>query len=191
MQQREPAAPDDDVVEVLMQQHGVIHNLFDEVRASGAEDRQDAFSRLVRMLAVHETAEEMIVHPLARSAVPGGSGVVDDRLTEEASAKEMLSRLESLDPGAPDFLPLLDDLRLAVLTHARAEERYEFVKLRESTDAATRTRLATALKAAEAVAPTHPHPGINTPTENLVAGPVAAVVDRVRDAMRRATADAP
>jgi hemerythrin superfamily protein len=189
MQEPPPAAaPDDDVVEVLMQQHGVIHELFDEVRATGSEE---ALSRLVRMLAVHETAEEMIVHPLARTTLPGGPGVVDARLAEEKSAKEVLSRLETLGPADPGFLLLLDELRLAVLTHARAEERYEFVKLREATDASTRARLATVLKAAEAVAPTHPHPNIKTPAENLVAGPVAAVVDRVRDAMRRATSDAP
>jgi hemerythrin superfamily protein len=191
MQDRQRAAPDEDVVELLMRQHGLIHDLFDDVRATSAQARPPAFARLVRMLAVHETAEEMTVHPLARTALPGGPGVVDDRLGEEKSAKELLSRLETLDPADPGFLPLLDELRLAVLAHARAEERYEFVKLRETTDEATLSRLATAVKAAEAVAPTHPHPGINTPAENLAAGPFVAVVDRVRDAVRKVTANAP
>jgi hypothetical protein len=117
--------------------------------------------------------------------------VVDDRMAEEEPAKEMLSRLESLGPDDPDFLPLLEQLRLAVLAHARAEERYEFIKLREVMDAATLAQLARAVKAAEAVAPTHPHPGIDTTTENLVAGPAAAAVDRVRDAVRRALSDSP
>jgi hypothetical protein len=189
MADQRPVAVQDDVVELLIHQHGEIHDLFAEVRTSEGDARQQAFDRLVRLLAVHETAEEMIVHPLARTVLPGGADVVDDRLAEEQPAKEMLSRLETLGPGDPGFLPLLEELRLAVLAHGRAEERYEFVKLREEIDAEALTQLATAVKAAEAIAPTHPHPRINTATENLLAGPVAAVVDRVRDAVRRNTSD--
>ncbi|MER7006426.1 hypothetical protein ABT297_25775 [Dactylosporangium sp. NPDC000555] len=40
--------------------------------------------------------------------------------------------------------------------------------------------------AAEAVAPTRPHPGMQSAKGNIAAGPVLAVVDRVRDAVRRA-----
>jgi hemerythrin superfamily protein len=189
MEDRRPAeAPDDeDVVELLIRQHGMIHDLFDEVRAAPADARREPFERLVRMLAVHEVAEEIVVHPLARTAVPGGDEVVADRLAEEDASKRLLSRLEQLDPDDPGFLPALDELRLAVLAHARAEERYEFLKLADEVDATTRGQLGKAVKAAEAVAPTHPHPGVDTAAENLVAGPVAAVMDRVRDAMRRAT----
>jgi hypothetical protein len=65
-------------------------------------------------------------------------------MAEEEPAKEMLSRLESLGPDDPGFLPLLEQLRLAVLAHARAEERYEFIKLREVMDPATLAQLARA-----------------------------------------------
>ncbi|WP_206281555.1 hemerythrin domain-containing protein, partial [Streptomyces prasinopilosus] len=73
-------AKDDDVVSLLMRQHGDIRNLFDEVEATGGEERRNAFRRLVRLLAVHETAEEEVVHPFARRALPGGEQVVEDRL---------------------------------------------------------------------------------------------------------------
>ena len=59
-------AMDDDVVALLMRQHGDIRNLFDEVEAATGEERRDAFRRLVRLLAAHETAEEEVVHPFAR-----------------------------------------------------------------------------------------------------------------------------
>ena len=186
---RADITPDDDVVGLLMRQHGLIHDLFDEVRTAEGEARREPFARLVRTLAMHEVAEETVVHPVARTTVPGGDGVVDDRLAEEEAAKEQLAGLEELDPAGPEFLGRLDELRLAVLEHARKEERYEFTKLRDELDDATRAAMATALRAAEAVAPTHPHPGVNTATENLAVGPVAAVMDRVRDAMRRATSD--
>ncbi len=64
-------ARDDDVVALLMRQHGDIRNLFDEVEATEGEERRDAFRRLVRLLAVHETAEEEVVHPFVRRSVAG------------------------------------------------------------------------------------------------------------------------
>jgi hypothetical protein len=175
----------DDVVALLIRQHGEIHTLFDEVRAAEGEARAEAFRRLVRLLAVHETAEEEVVHPHARTAFDGGGEVVDDRLAEEKAAKEKLSALENMDVSDPAFVPALLSLRNAVLVHARAEERYEFALLRRTTSPARLALMAKAVRAAEATAPTHPHPGVESAAANLAVGPVAALMDRARDAIRR------
>ncbi|TDD20689.1 hemerythrin domain-containing protein, partial [Actinomadura sp. KC06] len=45
---------------------------------------------------------------------------------------------------------------------------------------------AAAVRAAEATAPTHPHPGTESATKNMLAGPMVAMVDRVRDLIRDA-----
>ncbi|MFG2577540.1 hemerythrin domain-containing protein [Streptomyces sp. NPDC048481] len=177
---------DDDVVALLMRQHGDIRNLFDEVEAGAGEERRDAFRRLVRLLAVHETAEEEVVHPFARRSLPGGEQVVEDRLAEERAAKETLSALDDLDTDDPTFMPRLMKLRKDVQAHARAEERYEFTHIRRSADSATLTAMAKAVKAAEAVAPTRPHPGVETGAANMMLGPVAALMDRTKDAVRKA-----
>ncbi|MFF8812371.1 hemerythrin domain-containing protein [Streptomyces pactum] len=176
----------DDVVALLMRQHGDIRNLFDEVERTTGDERRDAFRRLVRLLAVHETAEEEVVHPAARRAFDGGEQAVADRLEEERLAKETLSRLDGMDPGDAAFLPKLLELREAVTAHARAEERYEFPQLRRHLEPAKLARLAKAVKAAEATAPTRPHPGTESAGKNMALGPVAAVMDRTRDAVRRA-----
>lgn len=179
---------DGDVVDLLVRQHAQIRDLFVEVRATRGEERQEAFDRLRRLLAVHETAEEEVVHPAARAALPGGQGVVDDRLAEENEAKQLLRQLDELGPDDPRFGELVDQLREAVLEHARSEERYEFVQLRRVSEPAQLRAMAGVVQAAEAVAPTRPHPGAESATANIVAGPFAAVVDRVRDAIRGATA---
>ncbi|GAA2424122.1 hemerythrin domain-containing protein [Streptomyces macrosporus] len=177
---------DDDVVALLMRQHGEIRNLFDEVEAAQGDARRDAFHRLVRMLAVHETAEEEVVHPYARRNIDGGDAVVDQRLAEERKAKETLKAMEDMDPDDPTFTPRLQILRREVEEHARAEERYEFNHIAHDTEPARLRAMATAVKAAEAMAPTRPHPGAETAAENLAVGPLAAVVDRTRDAVRKA-----
>jgi hypothetical protein len=47
------------------------------------------------------------------------------------------------------------------------------------------TRMAGALKAAEAIAPTRPHPMVGeSGMANLMAGPPLAMFDRARDAVR-------
>ncbi|MBT2414545.1 hemerythrin domain-containing protein [Streptomyces sp. ISL-12] len=179
-------AEDDDVVALLMRQHGDIRNLFDEVEACTGEERRDAFRRLVRLLAVHETAEEEVIHPFARRAFDGGEEVVADRLAEEKAAKETLAALDDMDTDDPKFLSRLMRLRTDVQEHARAEERYEFTHIRRSTDAASLAAMARAIKAAEAMAPTRPHPGVESGAKNMALGPVAALMDRTKDAARRA-----
>ncbi|MEV7817655.1 hemerythrin domain-containing protein [Streptomyces flaveolus] len=179
-------APDIDVVALLMRQHGDIRNLFDEVEQIQGEERRDAFHRLVRLLAVHETAEEEVVHPFVRRAVEGGDQVVKDRLAEEKSAKETLAALDDMDTDDPKFMPRLMQLRTEVQEHARAEERYEFSHIRRSTDVTNLAAMAKAVKAAEAMAPTRPHPGVESATANVALGPVAALMDRTKDAVRKA-----
>ncbi|MEU6809306.1 hemerythrin domain-containing protein [Streptomyces sp. NPDC046831] len=178
-------AADIDVVALLMRQHGDIRNLFDEVERSKGEERRTAFRHLVRLLAVHETAEEEVVHPFARRALPGGAQVVEDRLSEEHHAKETLAALDDMDTDDPGFLPALRTLRTEVQEHARAEERYEFAHIRRSTDVTALAAMAKAVKAAEAMAPTRPHPGVESGVANVALGPVAALMDRTRDAVRK------
>ncbi|WP_327676653.1 hemerythrin domain-containing protein [Streptomyces sp. NBC_00467] len=179
-------APDDDVVSLLVRQHGDIRNLFDEVEAAKGDERQEAFRRLVRLLAVHETAEEEVVHPYARTNMPGGEKVVEDRLAEEHEAKEVLATLDDMDISDPTFMPQFLALRTKVQLHARAEERYEFTHIRRHTDPARLATMAKGIKAAEAMAPTRPHPGVESATANVALGPVAALMDRTKDAVRKA-----
>jgi hypothetical protein len=139
----------------------------------------------VRLLA-DETAEEEVVHPFARRNLPGGEQIVEERLAEERAAKETLATLDELDTDDPTFMPRLLKLRTDVQEHARAEERYEFTQIRRSTDYTSLAAMAKAVKAAEAMAPTRPHPGVESGAANLVLGPVAALMDRTRDAVRKA-----
>ena len=69
-----------DVVEFLKHQHD-LKDLFDEVLpANEADARSAAFTELRQLLAVHETAEEMMVHPRARREIADGGEVVEARL---------------------------------------------------------------------------------------------------------------
>ena len=181
-----PTGADVDVVDLLLTQHARIEEQFLLVIGAAGPARQQAFDDLVRLLAVHETAEEEVVHPLSRTIADGADGIVDDRLQEERQAKEMLTALIDADVDSDGFETSLLLLRNAVLTHARHEERYEFPQLRAKVPADRLRGLADVVRAAEAAAPTRPHPGVESATANLVAGPALAAADRARDFVREA-----
>jgi hypothetical protein len=177
----------EDVVTYLKQQHEAIKALFIEtLDASTTEQQQQAFDRLRTLLAVHETAEEMMVHPRVRRKVDGGAAVVDARLAEEHDSKEALARLEDIPCGTAEFSKELIHLQAAVLAHAEHEEAEEFTLLETELDDEERRKMASAVQAAERIAPTHPHPGVESAFANFAVGPFASMLDRARDALRGA-----
>jgi hemerythrin superfamily protein len=123
-----------DVIEYLTGQHDEIKVLFSLVNSSDGTAKQEAFYSLRRLLAVHETAEEEIVHPAARRAFPDDPSLVDARLLEENEAKKILSDLEDLDVDSPEFEEKFQLLQNGVLVHARAEEEQEFPLLADALD---------------------------------------------------------
>ncbi|MBV8346899.1 MAG: hemerythrin domain-containing protein [Mycolicibacterium sp.] len=176
-----------DVIAFLKAQHALIEDMFDEVlQASAPEAREQAFIRLRQLLAVHETAEEMVVHPRVRREVDAGDAIVDARLKEEHDAKEELSRIENLDISSQQFIGELTKLRQAVLDHAEHEENEEFPKLQRELDPDERKRMGSAVRAVEAIAPTRPHAGVESAKLNLAVGPFASMLDRARDAIQQA-----
>jgi hemerythrin superfamily protein len=179
-----------DVVQFLTAQHNDIKKLFTEtLQAPDGTARDDAFFRLRRLLAVHETAEELIVHPLVRKHIQGGNDIVVHRLLEEREAKEELTKLEDMDVDAPEFIITLSRLHSAVLAHAHFEERDEFAMLRRGVDAKQLEHLTAAIGAAQRLAPTRAHAGVESGLANLAAGPFTAMVDWARDAIRNSARD--
>jgi len=174
----------DDVVKFLKDQHNLIKDMFDEVfSASDPKAREKAFTDLRQLLAVHETAEEMVVHPRVRREMASGDEIVDARLQEEHEAKQKLSKLESMDVASKEFIDELTEFRDAVIDHAKHEENEEFNKLERKLGADDRERMAKAVLAAEAIAPTRPHPGVESAKANFAVGPFASMLDRARDAI--------
>jgi hemerythrin superfamily protein len=177
----------DDVVNFLKDQHNLIKDMFDDVLSASSDSaREKAFVDLRQLLAVHETAEELVVHPRARNELSNGDEVVDARLSEEHEAKKQLQRLESMDIGSTEFLAELKLFQHAVVDHADREEAEEFGQLQRDLDAEDLKRMAGAVRAAEALAPTRPHPGVESAKANLVAGPFASMLDRARDVIASA-----
>jgi hemerythrin superfamily protein len=178
----------EDVTGFLIRQHGEIRDLFAQVGAASGDERAELFYRLRRLLALHETAEELVVHPRARWDLSGGDPVVNPRLKEETLAKDMLVELEKMPTDSAQFEAGFAKFRETVLAHAEAEEREEFPRMREEIEPSHLEMMRTAVKLAEAVGPTRPHPGVTFAGEHLLTGGFATMLDRARDLISKPSA---
>ncbi len=179
------AAPD--VVDVLLGHHQQIKLLFGQLDQSTGEHKQQLFTDLVALLAVHESLEQLLVHPLAAEQVPEGDKIVDARLAEELDAKQTLGRLYELGIGEPTFDQELLSLRDAVTAHAAAEEAQEFAQLREVTNPQQLQRMAAFAQTAAMLLPTSPNGDSQSGASAIaLVGPPLTVFDQARQALQAA-----
>ena len=174
-----------DAITLLTTDHQEVEQLFGQLESQPPGPSQDEPVReVIRELSGHAAIEEQVLYPAMRSALPDGDALVEEALQEHQQVKEALAAIERSDsPNARDAL--LRQLMADVRHHVDEEEGELFPKLREAVGPEGLQDLGEKLAAAKKMAPTHPHPNApNTPPGNIVGGAGAAVVDKVRDALR-------
>ena len=179
-----------DLVAILRQQHQWIRQMMGSVSSAQPSARAETFEPLVRLLAVHETGEEMVVYPaLRRAAGAEGERIATARTREEDKAKKVLAELEKMDKSSAEFLTKFTALSTDVEAHASAEEQEVFPLLAQKLDATELRGLGMQLQVAESLAPTHAHRSApESAVGNMLVGPFVAMVDRVRDFFKDALA---
>lgn len=172
------------VVELLLRDHQKAERLLGELDSTSDSGLEEYFCRLREELVRHEVAEELIVYPAFRRNVDAGDEIANACIAEQRQAAAALADLEKADIARPSFRMRLEELRGAVLAHAKHEETAVFPVLARATASSELAELGERYEKALAAAPTHPHPHApTTPPGNVVVGSVEALVDRVRDAM--------
>ena len=175
-----------DVVTLIRAQHEQVKGLLTRVATGSGSDLESAFCDLRRMIVVHETAEEEVVYPALRATGAEGQRITEERTKEEQHGTEVLSKLEDMDVGSGEFSNLYEQFRTAVLNHAEAEEATVLPLIERTQSKEQRRKMASAFELAEKAAPTHAHPHTGTSAvSNMVTGPAVAMMDRVRDALRK------
>lgn len=174
-----------ELIHMLLADHEEAKRLLQGFEGVAADRRDEAFCELTYTLVRHEVAEEEVVYPACRRYVDGGDDLADMRIAEQSKAEELLAEMEKAGVSSAEFPAMFTTLRSEVLAHAEAEEQSVFPELSANVKADELSQLGKRYEMAKKAAPTHPHPhSPDSPPGNLVMGPVAAVVDRVRDAVR-------
>lgn len=174
-------------MDLVLRDHERVKSLFAGVDVQGIDQLEEYFCNLREELVRHEVAEELVVYPAFTKHVEGADAVTKACLAEQSTAEETLAELEHETPDTEAFRARLRVLRAAVLEHAAHEERDVLPALANAIGEAELVQLGERYERALQMAPTHPHPHApDTPPGNKILGPVAALVDKVRDAMRAA-----
>jgi len=115
----------DDVATMVREQHARIVTLAQAVQDSAGTEREQAFASLVSLLARHEAAEELAIHPIAAATDDAGTPVISQIITSEESMTQQIGRLELFDVDTFDFTVQFQLLEEALSSHAAAEEGNE------------------------------------------------------------------
>jgi hemerythrin-like domain-containing protein len=181
-----------DAFEVLARDHAEVKQMLSQLEAGSAgygdagqlTERKKLSEQLVIEESKHEAVEEMYFWPVVREHLPNGDQLADTAIGQEDEGKEVLHKLDKLDAGEPEFEKLLADFIRAGREHIDYEEKVVWPGLRSVLTQQQAEELGAKLEAGKKTAPTRPHPRTpSSPGALKTAGPVAAAVDKARDAM--------
>ena len=181
--------PERDVVDLLSADHREFDRVFVELEQLMGQSDPAALERKRRLvdevtigLVKHSVAEETRVYPKVEADVDHDEA--ERAKHDHAEAEETMKRLERMDPGDPQFDAEVRTLVREIREHVEHEEGRMFTELRASFTREQLVEMARDVERVKAIAPTRAHP--LTPNDagiRAVAGPVASLLDHLRDAV--------
>jgi hemerythrin-like domain-containing protein len=178
-----------DVVDLLSADHREFERIFTQLEAligrTGPDDlrrKRELVDEVTIGLVKHSVAEETQVYP--RVAKQIDEDEAEHSKHEHAEAEETMKRLERMDPDDASFDTEVATLIREIRHHVEEEESRMFSELRSTFPREELVEMAEKVESVKKLAPTRPHP--MTPNDGVVrtvAGPVASLLDHLRDAV--------
>jgi hemerythrin superfamily protein len=178
-----------DVVDLLSADHREFERIFQQLEGlRGVTDeasvtrKRELVDEVTIGLAQHSVAEETQVYPRVQKQVDEDEA--ERSKHEHAEAEETMKRLERMDADDPGFDDAVAELIREIRHHVEHEEGRMFAELRANLSRQELVDMAEKVEAVKKFAPTRPHP--MTPNEagvRLAVGPVASLLDHLRDAV--------
>lgn len=121
---------------LLKDDHKKVKKLFKEFqsikkRDDSDERKSELTKEICREIKVHTQLEEEIFYPSARQAI-GDEDVMEEAGIEHASVKQLVSQLESMEPGDPHYDAIVKVMSEYVEHHVREEEDQMFPMLKKA-----------------------------------------------------------
>jgi hemerythrin-like domain-containing protein len=178
-----------DVVDVLTADHREFDRIFTELERLRGRMEPDVLTRKRELvdevtigLVKHSVAEETQVYPRVEKQVDKGEA--EHSKEEHAEAEETMKRLERMDPGDPGFDDAVAELIREIRHHVEHEESRMFTELRATFSRDELVEMAQQVETVKKIAPTRAHPMTpNEPGIRMAVGPVASLLDHLRDAV--------
>ena len=185
-----------DAIALLQRDHKEVEQLFKEfekLTERAHKSKEKIVNKVIRELAIHSAVEEMLFYPAVRTAAlkatvrslkEAGETVLES-LEEHHVVKWTLSELEKMSSEDERYDAKFKVLMESVRHHIEEEQDELFPKASRLLGEDMLDELGERIEKAKKLAPTRPHPRApDEPPGNVVAGTVAAVMDRAKDMMR-------
>ena len=172
--------------------HVRLDELLRQVRRTRGEEQDAVLTKVCRLVFTHAFAEEAVLWPAARKALPDGEELTTEIEQEHQEINELTAALERsrhTDPGRDELLQRMFHL---LDSDVRDEEDELFPRLRAALDDRQLRRLGLAWEAVRRIAPTRSHPVVaRRPPGNIVAALPLSLIDRTRDNLDEVARRAP
>jgi hemerythrin superfamily protein len=183
-----------DAITLLKQDHKTVNGLFRQFEKLGDNaqvSKRKVVDQIIKELSIHASIEENVFYPAVKGSSDELRDDVLEALEEHHVVKWLCSELEGMAPDAERFDAKVTVLIENVRHHVEEEETELFPRVRTALGRNALGEIGDLLAKAKKVAPTRPHPKApDEPPFNAIAGSVAALIDRVRDAGAGVVADA-
>ncbi len=178
-----------DVVDLLSADHREFERIFVLLEGlRGATDEQsvrrkrELVDEVTIGLVKHSVAEETQVYPEVQKKIDKEEAKHSQH--EHAEAEKSMKKLERMKADDPQFDSAIAELIQEIRHHVQEEEGRMFTELRASFSRDELVKMAEKVEGVKKLAPTRAHPLTpNTPGIRAVAGPVASLLDHLRDAV--------
>jgi hemerythrin superfamily protein len=172
--------------------HARLRELVARIRATDGEAQDEVLTQLCRLVFPHAFAEEAVLFPAARKALPEGDPLTLDIEREHQEVNEVYSALERSRRGDPGREALIERAIALLDADVREEEDELLPRLRAAYDDRQLQRLGTTWEVVRRISPTRAHPVVSRrpPGQTLSALPLT-VLDRSRDQLDRLARRAP
>ena len=115
-------------IELLTMQHDEVEALFTQcLEASSTDEKQALFDRIADALAVHAAIEEQHFYPACKTEET--ESLLEEAVVDHYEVKRMIAELIDLGAEARDFDEKVNELKEAVLHHAKEEEEPKLFRL--------------------------------------------------------------
>jgi hemerythrin superfamily protein len=162
--------------------HAELGRLLGRLAAAEGAAQEAVLNRIARLVFPHAFAEEAVLWPAVRKALPDGEPLTLRIEQEHQEVNELWAALERTASDDPHRRALLDRLVRVLQEDVRDEEDVLLPRLQAALDTAALRRLGVAWELVRRTAPTRPHPVVaRRPPGNALAALPLTLLDRTRD----------
>lgn len=171
--------------------HLALDVLLHELSTTSGAAQQQVMNNVCRLVFTHAFAEEAVLWPAARRALPDGEELTLRVEAEHQEINELVTRLEASQVDDPSRAALVDRTVELLRQDVRDEEDELLPRLQEALDAKELRRLGYLWELARRTAPTRAHPVVaRRPPGNVLSALPLSAVDRTRDLLDRRALEA-